>query len=272
MWPRSTPSSHTPRRRAKCSANHEADKETEMDAFDMYGELAEALSSPTLIAGRSSFQVREEACIADDVSRKLTLQRSHRLLEIGCGVGVLLNGLAARVERAVGLDHANCIARYRTQGVPANVELVAGRWPEVKPAGTFDRILVYSVMHYLPDETTALAFIEQCMLALRPGGALLLGDIPNADKKRRFATSTTGKRVAAEYSARVARHQDEHVAQTAIFARMDSLASYLNDAFILALTAQTRAGGGEAYLLHQPDGLPFWYTREDVLLCRARES
>lgn len=146
-----------------------------MDHFEAYGLLAERLDSPTLIAGRHLFQAEAEDKIVDDIVIKLKLEDQHSLLDIGCGVGVLLTPLAKHVKRAVGVDHSAMTERYQQMGVPENVQLAAGGWPELEMSGQFDRILVYSVLHYLRGEMAAKFFIEACLSCLAPGGGNTAG-------------------------------------------------------------------------------------------------
>jgi len=238
-----------------------------MKAFEVFGLAAEQLDSPTLVAGRHSFQSEAEKQIVQDVRRKLGLDHTHRLLEIGCGVGNLLTPLSETIAQGVGVDHPKCIARYRALGVPANVFLVEGEWPDARPDGTFDRVLVYSVLHYLPGAEAARAFIRRCLQGLRPGGAVLLGDIPNDDKRRRFLHSSRGRQFHEQYVAQRASAKASHVSRDKIFDLMDSSpAPYWTDALVLQLIAELRQQGYESYLLPQPAGLPFSFTREDLVI------
>ena len=239
-----------------------------MNAYEAFGRAAELLTAPTIIAGRHGFQAEAELHIVDDVLTKLRPQSSDRLLEIGCGVGVILTPLSCHVVEAVGIDHPSCLAKYRELGVPSNVQLIAGQWPQTKAEGTFDRILVYSVLHYLPDAQTARLFINECMAVLRPGGRLMLGDIPNEDSRRRFLTSSFGKRFEAEWVECKSRLSNEHAICDQIFSQVEKHPSYLTDDFILQLLADARRQGLESYVMPQPPNLPFCYSREDILIWR----
>lgn len=240
-----------------------------MDYFSAYGALARRLRSPVLIAGRYRFQVRRRRSIVADVRRKLALRADHRLLDVGCGVGWLLTPLSRFVREAVGVDHRALVRRYRSLGVPKNVRLVAGAWPRVSVPGLFDRLLVYSVLHYLPSAAAANRFVEACVAKLAPGGRLLLGDIPNTDAAARSARSAEGRRLAAVYE-RQRRQEASADVQTRvlIFGQVRDKGSYLNDAFLLAMMARLRRRGLESYLLSQPSSLPFSGSREDIVVWR----
>lgn len=235
------------------------------DYFEAYGRAAASVSDPLISAGRHTFQREDVQRIPDDVARKLRLSPSDRLLEVGCGTGTLLRPLAERVSSATGVDHADCLGAFVT--VPENLELVPGRWPQAPVAGDFDKVLVYSVLHYLPDADAALAFIDACVAVLRPDGWLMVGDLPNVDAVARFAATETGKRFQAEWVARVAADESaEKAAGNEIFAAAERLEPFVSDAFVAGVFARYRSRGHEVYVVPQPPDLPFSHTREDLLI------
>lgn len=241
-----------------------------MDFFEAYGVAASKLNSPLLISGRSLFNENVEDIVAD-VVRKLEITPESTVLEVGCGVGLLLTPLARLAARAVGVDHSQCIEKYKGFGTPENVELIAGRWPFVEITETFDCIVVYSVMSCLKDQDEAAQFIEKCLSCLKPNGRLLLADIPNVDMARRFQASELAEKVTQQYRAlKLAHENNETQAQTSIFSQarqsMGAPGSYLNDDFALALVKDMRSRGCEAFILPQPRSLPFSYSREDILI------
>jgi SAM-dependent methyltransferase len=241
-------------------------------SYTTYGELAEKIESPIMISGRNSFHTDMITAVVTDVRSKLKLDPSHRLLEIGCNIGLMLTPLAKDVKEAVGVDHPSLLDKYRQFGVPNNVILVPGYWPEAKVEGLFDRMLVCSVMQGLPDEAFARKFVDACLSRLKPGGMLLLADLPNEDMRQRYLHSGEGKRVSAEYDAvrDKARAEDkagEYSIRDTIFAEGHADV-YLSDQFTLDLVSDVRKRGFDAFILPQPAGLPFYMSREDILIRR----
>ena len=241
-------------------------------SYDVYGELAEQIDSPILISGRNSFHDDAVAAIVDDVKSKLRLDRSRRLLEIGCNVGLLLSPLAAEVREAVGVDHPSLVAKYREVWVPENATLVPGYWPDVEVDGRFDRILVCSVIQGLPSKETARRFIDACVDALCPGGLLLLADLPNEDMRQRYLDSNSGTRIAKEYDSvrersRARDVKGEYSSRDRIFSRAHA-DTFLDDGFCLDLLKDMRSRRLDAFVLPQPPGLPFYLSREDILISR----
>ncbi len=241
-----------------------------MDFFEAYGVAASKLNSPLLISGRSLFNENIEDIVAD-VVRKLEITPESTVLEVGCGVGLLLTPLARLVARAVGVDHDQCIEKYKEFGTPENIDLIAGRWPFVAITETFDCIIVYSVMTCLKDRGEAIQFIEKCLSCLKHNGRFLIADIPNVDMARRFQASELAEKVTQEYRALKSAHEnDETQVQSSIFSQaqqsMGDPGSYLNDDFTLGLVKDMRMRGYEAFILPQPRTLPYSYSREDILI------
>jgi ubiquinone/menaquinone biosynthesis C-methylase UbiE len=84
------------------------------------------------------------------------LRPDARVLEIGCGAGLLFWEMAPRVARAVGLDPSERTqernrARAAELGL-GNVELPTGFAHEIGglPAGAFDLVLIASTVQFFP--------------------------------------------------------------------------------------------------------------------------
>ncbi|HEY0512098.1 MAG TPA: amino acid adenylation domain-containing protein, partial [Thermoanaerobaculia bacterium] len=122
------------------------------------------------------------------VERVLALH-PRRVLEVGCGTGLLLFRVAPRCElyRAtdfspVALDGLRRRMDEAGLGLP-QVELVEARaddWNGVAP-GSFDLVILNSVVQYFPDVHYLLHVLEGAARALRPGGAIFVGDVRNLE-------------------------------------------------------------------------------------------
>jgi amino acid adenylation domain-containing protein len=121
--------------------------------------------------------------VAHTVERVRELQ-PKRVLEIGCGTGLLLFRLAPQVERYLATDLSEvAITRLQRQvderpGL-AHVELRAQRADDfsgIEP-GSVDVVMLCSVIQYFPGIDYLLAVIDGALRVLRPGGAIFLGDV-----------------------------------------------------------------------------------------------
>ena len=239
-----------------------------MDFYQAHGKFAEDLTDPVLISGRYIFQKEKQNRIVFDVRKKLKIKKTNTLLEIGCNIGFILTPLSYYVKEAVGIDHPSCLKYYQTVGVPENITLISGRWPNVNPGRMFDKILVYSVMHYIENAEMARIFIDECLKYLSPNGLLMLGDIPNIDAKERFINSDYGKNFHKRFlKTKVKLNQDvESIHQQSIISNTKKISNYLDDKFIIDLLADMRLRNFGSYVVPQMDDLPFSKTREDILI------
>jgi amino acid adenylation domain-containing protein len=120
----------------------------------------------------------------DTTVARIQSLRPKRILEIGCGTGLLLSRLAPDCERYVATDFsAAAIAHVRkaTAGNPrfANVQLhqrLADDFAGVEP-GAFDLVVINSVMQYFPHAEYLARVLEGAFSILAPGGRVFAGDL-----------------------------------------------------------------------------------------------
>lgn len=132
-----------------------------------YSRAAEAYDA------KWSFYV--EATTRETITR-LSLRPTNRLLDVGCGTGVLLHRLSAThpVAQLVGVDPVPemlAIARHR---LSPSIELSEG-WVEHLPFADeqFDVVVSCNMFHYIHDPIAALREMRR---VLRPGGQLVITD------------------------------------------------------------------------------------------------
>jgi SAM-dependent methyltransferase len=123
--------------------------------------------------------------------------------------------------------------------------------------GRVDVMLCYSVLHYVFVDANPFDFIDRAIQLLAPGGELLIGDIPNVSKRRRFFASEAG----------VAFHRSFTGTDTAPEVQFNEpVPTLIDDSVVLGLVSRARAAGADAYILPQPPGLPMSNRREDILV------
>ena len=100
------------------------------------------------------------------------LGRRSRVLDVGCGDGLLLERLAPTVDRVVGLEPDPATAdraRERVADLPT-VDIVQQGFLDYRPTAPFDGVVFVASLHHL-----GLApGLEQAKALLSPGGVLVV--------------------------------------------------------------------------------------------------
>lgn len=121
---------------------------------------------------------------------ELDLRGDERLLDMGCGRGMVLVQAAGRLTTgtAVGLDlwrtgdqsgndEDTARANARAAGVADRVELRTGDMTAMPfEDGTFDLVVSSLAVHNIPDADARRKAIEEAARVLRPGGRLVIAD------------------------------------------------------------------------------------------------
>ncbi|WP_175956069.1 non-ribosomal peptide synthetase [Burkholderia sp. BCC0405] len=191
----------------------------------------------------------------DEMLARIRERPPRRVLEIGCGSGMLLLPLAASCERFVGLDFsAQAIARLgrvvERRGL-RTVTLVEREAAALDGLDAdFDTIVINSVAQYFPDAAYALRVIERALDHLAPGGRLIVGDLRSLPLLRQFHATkllrrTDGARERATLRAqlnRLVEQEPELLFDPALF---DALASRRDDVTDVDVRLKHFASGNE---------------------------
>lgn len=233
--------------------------------FDHYGRLADIGVDAVYQNGRYKAQTENEKHIPSDVISKLRISDQDDVLDVGCGMGLNLLVMAEIARSVTGCDHESVIAKLKEQAKQDNITFEAGNFLEVDFGGRrFDRILSYSVLHSLPNEDTLFAFIDKALSVLNPKGRMLLGDLANTDKKRRFMSSARGKKFAKFWEEKFSQENYSEAYEKWDLPKVDAVV--IDDEFVVRILTHIRDKGFHAYVLDQPQNLPFGNTREDILV------
>ncbi len=175
---------------------------------DLYGEIPSAASSRAddapepydVIVWKSVYsdlpipveEMRE--WVEHPVERILELE-PRRVLELGCGTGLLLLRIAPRCELYVGSDFSSTVIqalgrRIAERGL-SDVSVRcqgADDLTGIEP-GSFDTVIINSVIQHFPTVEYLLRVLECAQEALAPGGRIFVGDVPSLPQLELFSAS-----------------------------------------------------------------------------------
>ena len=237
--------------------------------FAGFAKLADddSLSKYERIGFPDSYRAGFEAKIFADICAKLPRlnERGLTVLDIGPGCSdlptMLIELCGARGHRLCLVDSPQMLARLPDAPF---IDKRPGLFPKCRDAladlrGTVAVMLCYSVLHYVFVDANVFDFVDVALELLAPGGELLIGDIPNASKRRRFFASEAG---IAFHRAFTGTDTMPPVEDNV------TVRGVLDDAVVMALLARARAAGADAYVVPQNPALPMANRREDILVRR----
>ncbi|HEX2078177.1 MAG TPA: condensation domain-containing protein, partial [Longimicrobium sp.] len=191
----------------------------------VYGELAQDAaaredSTFNLSGWNSSYtgrplgaeEMREQ--VEGTVERVLALG-PRRVLEIGCGTGLLLFRIAPRCDAYVGTDFSRVALDYVQE------QLARAPLPQVRllrreaddftglEHGGFDAVVLNSTVQYFPDVDYLRRVLEGAARLLAPGGHLFVGDVRSLPLLSTLHASVELHRAAAATPLRVVRGRAE---------------------------------------------------------------
>jgi SAM-dependent methyltransferase/acyl carrier protein len=143
------------------------------------------------------FSVEERRELVEPTVERLLSLGAERVLEIGCGTGLLLFRIAPRCRRYDASDVSqNVLDALADQLARPGQELpqvrlarrAAHDFTGVEPAG-YDLAIINSVTQHFPDVDYLRQVMEGAARAVRPGGWLFVGDVRNLTLLPAFAAS-----------------------------------------------------------------------------------
>src|SRR3954463_1717242 len=170
--------------------------------FEDFRRMAQddRLSQYEKIGFPDEYRAGKEQAIFEDILSKLDRLSAAELtvMDIGPGCSDLPRRLADICQRQghklVLVDSAEMLATLPDA-------IFIKKYPAYYPkcdelfntyAGKVDVILCYSVLHYVFAESNLWEFFDRSLELLNHGGQMLIGDIPNVAKRRRFFSSPAG--------------------------------------------------------------------------------
>ena len=214
-------------------------------------------------------EVREgyEKLIFEDILLKLGnfSKKNQKILDIGPGCSELPTFIieyAMKMGSELNLiDSKEMLQNFHQK---AGLKKILGQFPYCSKfleenQQRLDIIICYSVLQYIILDVPFLQFIDSALNLLAPGGQLLIGDIPNISKRKRFLSSAKGIQFHKKYM-KTKSNPDTSINKIEF--------NEIDDSIIFSILHRSRSQGFEAYLLPQNMHLPMANRREDILIVR----
>lgn len=162
-----------------------------MSNIEFFNQLAKSTNTYINTGRMSLFDFRVYRRTFDDVNRKVGFAPGQRVLDLGGGCGQIAShiaGIAKEVVLADGAKDALAVAKKNL----AHLANVTYQLVDIQalplPFGdnSFDRVVCYSVVHYLRDYLEFERLVLELLRVVKPQGKILIGEIPLADKSQAY--------------------------------------------------------------------------------------
>jgi 2-polyprenyl-3-methyl-5-hydroxy-6-metoxy-1,4-benzoquinol methylase len=237
--------------------------------FDDFRRMAQddSLSRYEKIGFPNEYRAGKESAIFEDILSKLDKLSAAQqtVLDIGPGCsdlpGMLVELCQRQGHKLVLVDSAEMLAHIPDASF---IERVPAYYPKcdelfTKFGGKVDVILCYSVLHYIFAESNLWEFLDRSLELLNHGGQMLIGDIPNVSKRKRFFSSPGGVIFHKSFISK----DEKPLVNFHVIERKK-----IDDSVMLAIVLRARQAGFDAYIVPQRSDLPMANRREDLLIVR----
>jgi amino acid adenylation domain-containing protein len=150
---------------------------------------------------------------------RIAAQGPRRILEIGCGTGLLLRRVASCCLSYCGTDFSqsalDAAAREVTRRQLSGVTLLHRSADDFTglPSDAFDVVVLNSVVQYFPTTEYLCTVLERALACVAPAGVLFVGDVRNLDLAETLYSSIEVFRAMPDDTARKLRARVAHRAR-----------------------------------------------------------
>ena len=208
----------------------------------------------------------EEAIFEDIVSKLESLSKSGKtIVDLGCGCSGLAFMIIQQCEETgnnlLMVDSDEMLSMLPDKPFIKKYPCRFPDCPELldEYSERVDGILVYSVLQHVFLDGNIFDFIDRACELLADSGELLLGDIPNISKRKRFFSSDAGIQFHREFTGTGETPRVEHLVNEP---------GKIDDGVVFGIMQRYRAFGFDTYLLPQDPRIPFANRREDLLISK----
>ena len=246
-----------------------------MSNIEFFNQLAKSTNTYLNTGRMSLFDFQVYRRTFDDINKKIGLKSGDRVLDLGGGCGQIASYMARHVREVVLADGAKvalAIARKNLSRF-ANVtyQLVdITVLPLPFENNSFDHIVCYSVVHYLRDHNEFERLVLDLLRVVKPGGKILLGEIPLVVKAQAYFEERR-KKPFLNFFLNARYHVKKFLLKAMYgFGKVDETQTTgLKYTRPVIQTILGKIPGMRFELLEQDKKLPFANSREDLLILRA---
>ena len=233
--------------------------------FNSYAKFAKKITKKDshILSARYKFLTFKYKHICKDICKKLSLNKSDDIFDIGTGDGKIVNYLSKKCKSATTIDSEEVINRT-TQS--KKIRYLKGNIHEEgkKIKKRFDKILVYSVVQYFRNVKEVITFINLCLKLLKNEGMILIGDIPNRDMDLRYQNTKNYKKLSRIFDKK--RRLYITKLEKDFFSNNQVKTIQFSDRILFSLMKKFNTSKYESYILPQNDNLPYSVKRVDFLI------
>ncbi len=143
----------------------------------------------------------EMHCWLDQIVLRITDLAPRRVLEIGCGTGMVLFRIAPGCESYTATDISPVVLETLQQRLASTAPELARVRLLHRPAnsfegfadGCFDTVILNSVVQYFPSVEYLLDVLRSAIRCTAPGGTIFIGDVRNLALHEAFCTSVEAR-------------------------------------------------------------------------------
>lgn len=235
------------------------------NTFEEFAKLASTNSNTSIKVDFPERTDKSRIALIEEFGKCLPgLYRCDNIvLDIGCGCDLatpLINTFTALLSKLLLVDSKEMLNNLPLTEVNHYVEKFPGKFPNIpelfqKYEGKVDYILCNSVLQYVTaEEGEYFDFIDNALKLLKSGGELLISDIPNKSKAKRFFNTEKG----------IKYHQDKN--KTTDLPEVKIHFQDIADNDVISIVSHYREIGYDTYLLPMSNNLEFSNRREHILI------
>ncbi|MBD1162859.1 methyltransferase domain-containing protein [Pelagibacterales bacterium SAG-MED12] len=211
--------------------------------------------------GRLKEHKNSEKKIFIDIKNKLELKGNDNLIDIGCGAGPVCDYIVKYAKKNkinLTLNDIPEVIKFLKKKYKKNknIKYLPGEFQKQKIKKKFNKVLCYSVIQ---STNNPKIFFNKILNIVNNQSLILIGDIPNTSKKKRFLTSKFGQKFEEKRIKKKINNINNYL-------KKNKQNNLINDELIKEFLIKSKKKGFNFFIFRQNNKLPFSYTREDILI------